>query len=387
MNNTIDPIIYLRDHIQKNKKIKKEGNNLIFEDGGKLSIHTPTAFIQSQSQPIKQYTLGSLWFYLKSINTPVSIYLKESHQEDIESVAKIDKSKIEDYFLHNIDNVDNIKSDLRPKTLIFLGKKKKGISLDELSDEKLINFNSNNNKAKTHKPIKKNYDEKKEPKMAVVDYLYTNEKKSLNRNSILKPIENKKSYEELFSFCNNIFVKKGKNNKEIETKSFLDELTKNDDLKGNKAIIVVPSIYSEGNLCMENAVEFLNNGKYIPGNNINKNIDNIFVKKILGKEISFEICSNVRTFTKNEWKKVVAVFVQGDDWEFKDWPKGENVSSILQKIKGFYLKYEDMPINKNVKKWDVHIFSIYRDMRHYDIFKHNEFWDIMTDFLSKPRKR
>ena len=73
---------------------------------------------------------------------------------------------------------------------------------------------------KTHKPIKKNYDEKKEPKMAVVDYLYTNEKKSLNRNSILKPIENKQSFEELFSFCNNIFVKKGKNNKEIETNHF-----------------------------------------------------------------------------------------------------------------------------------------------------------------------
>ena len=83
---------------------------------------------------------------------------------------------------------------------------------------------------------------------------------------------------------------------------------------------------------------------------------------------SFEICDNVRSFTKNDWKSVVSVFVQGDDWEFKDWPKGENVTTILQKVKGFHLKYQDLPTNPNVKKWNVKILEISRNKTIIHIF-------------------
>ena len=66
---------------------------------------------------------------------------------------------------------------------------------------------------------------------------------------------------------------------------------------------------------------------------VEDNEENNFQYKIHGKDFTFDINSNVSKFNKNEWKRGVAVFIQEDDWEFKDWPKSENASIILPKVK------------------------------------------------------
>ena len=144
----------------------------------------------------------------------------------------------------------------------------------------------------------------------------------------------------------------------------------------------------------KNAKEFLYNGNYVNILDANErevfteddNEENNFQYKISGKDLIFEICSNVRKFNRNDWKRVVAVFVQGDDFEFKDWPKSESISTILQKVKGYYLKYEDNPLNNNIKKWNVEILEISRNKRHFDSSLQNKFWSSLSEFLSSPRK-
>lgn len=415
MPRVIDPLNYLRDNIQQNKRIHREKDSLLFEDGIRLRLDTPTALVQSQSK--KQYSLGSLWFYLIHRQDTLAVYLRESQKEGVDTVISLDKEKITDFFINNIDNIEIVDNDLRAKTVIFLGKKRRGETIPEAFNSELGANNNNEGNAniasasqnqistvaKNEKgdlstkkqSIKKKYSDL-DPNLDIMDYIYTNEKKSLNRNSMLKPINNLHSFEGLLSFCKTIFTRNGNVQRHNETLSFLDELISTDDLRGNKAIIVVPSSFCEGNLCYENAKEFLADAHYI---NMKTCTDeekekcneeskkNSFTKKILGKELLFEICSNVRNFTKNEWKRVVAVFVQGDDWEFKDWPKNENVTSILLKVKGFYLKYKDLPLNENVKKWNVKILEISRTKRHFDVSIQNEFWTLMDEFLSQPRKR
>jgi parafibromin len=213
---------------------------------------------------------------------------------------------------------------------------------------------------------------------------------------MLKPVDNIQSYENLLNFCKKIFLKEGNISQHHETLTFLDELLNSDDLQGNKAIIVVPSSFVEGNISNENAKEFLYNANYINMKTcsedernkcIKDSMKNTFIKKICDKDIVFEITSNVRNFTRNEWKRVVAVFVQGDDWEFKDWPKNETVTSILQKVKGFYLKFQDMPPNNNTKKWNVKVLEIWRNKRYCDVSIQNEFWSLLSEFLNQPRKR
>jgi hypothetical protein len=89
MPKTIDPILLLREYFQQNKKIEKQGNYLKFSDDIKLKIDTPTAFVQSQSS--KQYSIGSLWFYLKHRKDPLAVYKKEILKERIETVVGLDK--------------------------------------------------------------------------------------------------------------------------------------------------------------------------------------------------------------------------------------------------------------------------------------------------------
>jgi hypothetical protein len=92
MPKTIDPILLLREHIQQNKKIEKQGQYLKFSDDIKLNIDTPTAFVQSQTNK-KQYSIGSLWYYLKHRSDPLAVYKKEILKERIETVVGLDKGK------------------------------------------------------------------------------------------------------------------------------------------------------------------------------------------------------------------------------------------------------------------------------------------------------
>ena len=394
MYRIIDPLDYLRKNIQQNKNIKRDGDNLIFEDGVKLPLNNSTALMcQSSSRKEKHYTLGSLWLFLKFKET-LKDYIKESQKQKIDLVESSDREKIIDFFLKDMDNIDILDNEIRPKTLITLGKKKKGDNLDLFLKDK-------NNPEEAKKKEKYLYmmkqEELKDKNLCIMDYIYSHEKKSLNRNSLMKPPENNLSFEHLLNITKKIFTSEGGLKEQEEAKSFLDELIENNEGLGtSKLIIVVPSSFTEGNLCEKNAKAFLHDGKYINLNSpeedendlINEDAsDNNFFYKIQGKDLLFEICSNVRRFNKSDWKRVVAVFVQGDDWEFSDWPKSENPSTILQKVKGYYMKYNNNPTNKNIKNWNVQILEISRNKRHFDVSIQNKFWSSLSEFLSAPRKR
>ncbi len=394
MYRIIDPLDYLRKNIQQNKNIKRDGDNLIFEDGVKLPLNNSTALMcQSSSRKEKHYTLGSLWLFLKFKET-LKDYIKESQKQKIDLVESSDREKIIDFFLKDMDNIDILDNEIRPKTLITLGKKKKGDNLDLFLKDK-------NNPEEAKKKEKYLYmmkqEELKDKNLCIMDYIYSHEKKSLNRNSLMKPPENNLSFEHLLSITKKIFTSEGGLKEQEEAKSFLDELIENNEGLGtSKLIIVVPSSFTEGNLCEKNAKAFLHDGKYINLNSpeedendlINEDAsDNNFFYKIQGKDLLFEICSNVRRFNKSDWKRVVAVFVQGDDWEFSDWPRSENPSTILQKVKGYYMKYNNNPTNKNIKNWNVQILEISRNKRHFDVSIQNKFWSSLSEFLSAPRKR
>ena len=51
------------------------------------------------------------------------------------------------------------------------------------------------------------------------------------------------------------------------------------------------------------------------------------------------------------------------------------------------MKYNNNPINKNIKKWNVQILEISRNKRHFDVSIQNKFWSSLSEFLSAPRRR
>ena len=379
MLRTIDPLDYLRKNIKQSKNIIREGDNLIFEDGVKLPLNAQSA-LMSANHKEKHYTLGSLWLFLK-FKENLKDYMTEAHSQKIEFIEPLDREKIIEFFIKDMDNIDILDNEIRPKTLITLGKKTKGTHLDIFYKNK--NAKPEDAKKKEKYMLMQKQQELKDKNLCIMDYIYSHEKKSLNRNSLMKPPENNLSFEFLLNMTRKIFTSEGGLKEQEEAKSFLDELIESSEGLGtSKLIIVVPPSFTEGNLCEKNAKAFLHDGKYINLNMlendekdllIEDNSDNNFFYKIQGKDLLFEICSNVRRFNKNDWKRVVAVFVQGDDWEFKDWPRSENPTTILQKVKGYYMKYNNNPTNKNIKKWNVDILEISRNKRHFDASIQNKF--------------
>ncbi len=127
--------------------------------------------------------------------------------------------------------------------------------LNQINNER--NLEMLNQKRKREKI---NYDPDIEPKIKVIEYIYSHEKKNLNRNTILRvPFQNTTSgFESLLGLCNKFFTKNNTSKINHETLSFLEELTmENDDFQQNKAIIIVPSTFQPGNICIDNAKKFL----------------------------------------------------------------------------------------------------------------------------------
>ena len=83
---------------------------------------------------------------------------------------------------------------------------------------------------------------------------------------------------------------------------------------------MVPPSLQSGNLGLGNAKQFIETGQYTTQEErINQNKLEV-VKRINGDPITFEIYDNVETFEPKQWKRVVAVFLSGNEWQFKRWP-------------------------------------------------------------------
>ena len=95
-------------------------------------------------------------------------------------------------------------------------------------------------------------------------------------------------------------------------------------------IIIVPSA-SQTLLNTYNVKEFLEDGVYIAPDvkvkTMPKKLDVVLVQRKMGRErpVTYEVRDKIAGFSSKDWERVVAVFVLGKDWQFKDWPFKDRV--------------------------------------------------------------
>lgn len=165
-------------------------------------------------------------------------------------------------------------------------------------------------------------------------------------------------------------------------------------LKGSKIgegvpIILVPSA-SQTLITVYNVKEFLEDGVFIPSDVKVKQMkgpkpDCVTVQKKFSRDrvvTAYEVRDKPSALKAEDWERVVAVFVLGKEWQFKDWPFKDHVE-IFNKIIGFYMRFEDDSIEsaKNVKQWNVKIISISKNKRHQDRAAALEVWDRLEEFV------
>lgn len=166
------------------------------------------------------------------------------------------------------------------------------------------------------------------------------------------------------------------------------------NFKGSKIgegvpIILVPSAF-QTLITIYNVKEFLEDGVYIPTDVKVKQMkgpkpDCVTVQKKFSRDrvvTAYEVRDKPSTLKAEDWERVVAVFVLGKEWQFKDWPFKDHVE-IFNKIIGFFMRFEDDSVEsaKMVKQWNVKIISISKNKRHQDRAAALEVWDRLEEFV------
>jgi len=149
-------------------------------------------------------------------------------------------------------------------------------------------------------------------------------------------------------------------------------------------IVIVPSAMSM--ILISNIKEFLENGNFInedvEGSIKSKEKSLVIHRIIYNSKARFEIIDSTkaRTLQENDWGRVIAVFSQGQDWQFKGW-KYTTPSDVFSRAKGFYLHYDSDVIPNSVKSWNVTFLPISKHTRHYDKIASLKFWEEIEPVL------
>ncbi|KAF7101492.1 hypothetical protein CFC21_102816, partial [Triticum aestivum] len=98
--------------------------------------------------------------------------------------------------------------------------------------------------------------------------------------------------------------------------------------------------------------------------------------------VAFEVRDKPASLKADDSARVVAVFVLGKEWQFKDWPFKGHVD-IFNKVIGFFVRFEDDSVDsaKVVKQWNVKIIFISKNKRHQDRPAALEVWDRLDEFV------
>ena len=84
-------------------------------------------------------------------------------------------------------------------------------------------------------------------------------------------------------------------------------------------------------------------------------------------------------------ERVVAVFVNGYEWQFKDWPEHVKMVELFLRVRGYFLHYQDQMLPDIIHRWNIKVLALQRNKRHQDVSVHNECWQDLEQFLKKEK--
>ncbi|TKR72904.1 hypothetical protein L596_020288 [Steinernema carpocapsae] len=108
-------------------------------------------------------------------------------------------------------------------------------------------------------------------------------------------------------------------------------------------------------------------------------------RKDNGITVPYRVVDNPMKLTNEEWDRVVAVFVQGQAWQFKGWRWNGNPTDIFSHVAAFHLKYDEQKLDANVAKWSVTVLSLSKTKRHLDRPTLNKFWKALDLHIVKHK--
>lgn len=151
-------------------------------------------------------------------------------------------------------------------------------------------------------------------------------------------------------------------------------------------IVIVPASYSTM-VNMFNVKQFLEKAAFVTSQSVRE----LGVRKEAfipvtrenfadGKSCTVTVVDNINRLRPEDWENVVAVFVQGEQWQFKGW-QWDTPEQLFSHILGFYVGYDDDKADVAAARWkSVEVLRVGRTNRSRDVQAVNRFWKALLDY-------
>lgn len=134
------------------------------------------------------------------------------------------------------------------------------------------------------------------------------------------------------------------------------------------AIILVPSAVTSV-LCSLNAIDFLRDGRYVSVEEkrrlgVRREAEMRFEHHTKsGKKLLLRVLDTGTKLTDREWARVVAVFVQGQDWQFKGW-KWPTPVELFHNVVGFHFMLDDREVDPKILSWNCKVLKVFHSQNY-----------------------
>jgi len=79
------------------------------------------------------------------------------------------------------------------------------------------------------------------------------------------------------------------------------------------------------------------------------------------------------------------VFVNGQDWQFKDWKNNQQKRELFARVRACYISFAGSKIPSSVLQWNTLRLELQRHKRHHDVNVKNVFWNDFEQFLKREK--
>ncbi|EEF45272.1 conserved hypothetical protein [Ricinus communis] len=403
----MDPLSALRDFTMRNDvdKIVRINDEFRFSNEYTFPCNIKTAYRSKQGN---LYTLETLVYYIQNSHLKFTDYLQHARAAGLPAITFIDRKPLYDYLTGKVSSTDSIVFPLPQNP-------NPNLDLDnDLNSNAVLDSTINNNSADADVASGGGGNNVKEDNL--ISIIYSMERPIKDREALLE-CKTKDFYSVLVAS-----TRREEERQRIESQQRKDGLVAKSRLMGSEdrgyggdemgydanskpkmlhlkggkfgegvPIILVPSAF-QTLITIYNVKEFLEDGVYIPTDVKVKQMkgakpDCVTVQKKFSTDrnrvmTAYEVRDKPSALKAEDWDRVVAVFVLGKEWQFKDWPFKDHVE-IFNKIIGFFMRFEDDSVEsaKTVKQWNVKIISISKNKRHQDRAAALEVWDRLEEFV------
>lgn len=124
-------------------------------------------------------------------------------------------------------------------------------------------------------------------------------------------------------------------------------------------IIIVPSALTS-NITLLNAKAFLENGiftQFDPHATQKPKMETVNRSNSTFSSLHYKIIDDPTKLLNEEWDRVVAAFVTGQQWQFRGW-KYSNPVDLFQHVLGAHLMFDDRAPDATVQSWNCKILKV-----------------------------